>query len=98
MRSGPKPVDSVAEIDARQIARQDLLLVKPRLKPKSDDDFLRLALEGPIARQKTGFRKLLSDRAPALPDTAASHIGDKGSRHSPRVDSPVAIKATILDR
>jgi hypothetical protein len=41
---------------------------------------------------------LLRDRAAALPDAAAAHVGDERPRHAARIDPPVAIEAPVLDR
>ena len=98
MRGSTQAVDPIAEVDARQIAREDLLLGQPRLEPESDDDFLRLALDRSVAGQEVGLGELLGDRASALLHPAAAHIGDERPRHSAWVDSPVPVKAAVLDR
>src|SRR5438045_6655107 len=98
VRGGAQPIDSVAEIDARQIAGKDLLLGQPRLEPEGDDDLLRLALDCAIAGQEARLRQLLGDGATALPNAAAAHVGDEGPSHPARVDPPVSVKTTVLDR
>jgi len=98
VRRGAQAIDSVAEIDARQIAREDVLLGQPRLQPEGDDHFLRLALDRPVARQERGLGELLGDRASALANAAAAQVGDQRPPDPARIDPPVAIEAAILDR
>src|SRR6185437_14774845 len=98
VRGGAQAIDSVAEIDAGQIAREDLLLGQPRLEPEGDDHLLRLALDRPVARQEVGLGELLGDRASALADAAAAEVGERRAGHSARVDSPMAVEAAVLDR
>src|SRR5690242_15586175 len=52
---GTQSIDAVAEIDARQIAGEDLLLRQPSLEPEGDDHLLRLALDRPVAREEVGL-------------------------------------------
>src|SRR5690348_12542666 len=95
---GPQAIDAVAEIDARQIARENLLLRQPGLQPERDDDFLRLALHRPVARQEAGLRELLRDGRSPLLHAAAAHVCDGRARHTTRIDSPMAIEAAVLNR
>src|SRR5437868_2527105 len=98
MRRRPQAIDAVAEIDARQVSRENLLLGKPGLQPEGDDHLLRLALDRSITGQKTGLCELLGDRAPALPDAPTPHVGEQCAPNSSRVDAPVPIEAAVLDR
>ena len=95
---GAQPIDAVAEIDARQIAREDFLLGQPALEPEGDDHLLRLALDRPIAGQEVGLGELLGDRASALTDAAAAKVGEHRAGDAARVDAPVAVEAPVLDR
>ena len=95
---GAKPIDPVAEIDARHVAREDLVLGQPAFEPEGDDHFLRLALQRPVAGQEAGLGELLGDRAAALANPAAAHIGDHRAADPARIDAPVAVEAAVLDR
>jgi hypothetical protein len=97
LRGSAQAIDPVAEIDARQIAREDFLLGQPRFEPQRNDDFLRLAPEAPVARQEAGLRELLGDRAAALAHSPGSRIGDHCPADAAQVDAPVAVEAAVLD-
>ena len=51
-RGGAQPLDTVTEVDAAEIARQDFVLVESRFQPQCDQRFLRLAPEGAVRRQE----------------------------------------------
>ena len=57
-----------------------------------------LRLMRPVARQEAGLGELLGDRAAALADAAAAHVGDHRPADPARVDPPVAVEAPVLDR
>ncbi len=94
---GAQTVDSVAEIDARQIAREDFLLGQPGFEPEGDDHFLRLALDRPVAGQEVGLGELLGDGRAALANAAAAHVGEHRPADPARVDAPVAVEAPVFD-
>ncbi len=98
LRRRPQAVDAVAEIDARQIAREDLVLGQPGFEPEGDDHFLRLPLEAAVRRQEAGLGELLGDGRAALTDAARPHVGDHRPADPARVDAPVPVEAAILDR
>src|SRR3954470_11930008 len=96
MCSRAEPIDSLAKIDARQIAGEDLRLGQPGLEPEGDDDLLRLALHRPFVRKEARLGELLRDRRTALLDAATADIGDHGAADSPRIDAPVPVETAIL--
>ena len=96
-RGGAQAIDAVAEIDARQIAREDLVLGQPAFQPEGDDHLLRLALQRPVRREEAGLGELLGQRAAALANAAGLHIGDHRPADRPRIDAPMAAEPAILD-
>ena len=98
LRRRAQAVDAVAEIDARQIAGEDLVLGQPGFEPEGDDHFLRLPLQAAVGREEAGLGELLGDGAAALPDAARAHVGDHRAADAARVDAPVPVEAAILDR
>src|SRR5437763_9474245 len=93
---GPEAVNAVAEIDAREVAREDLLLGQPGLQPEGDDDLLCLALDGAVAREEVRLCQLLRDRASALAHTTAAQVGNERPSHAARIDAPMPVEAPIL--
>ena len=97
MRGRAKPINAVAEIDAREVAREDLLLGQPGLEPEGDDHLLGLAFDGAVAGQKAGLGELLGDGRAALAHATAAKVGEKRAADPARVDPPMGIEAAILD-
>src|SRR4051812_44792348 len=93
-----QPINAVAKIDARQVAREDFVFRQPGLEPKGDNHFLRLALDRSVARQEIGLGELLGNRAAALPDPAAAQVGIERPPDPAGIDSPMAVKSPVLDR
>src|SRR4051812_1697083 len=98
MRCSAQAINSVTEVDARQIAREDLLLGQPRLEPESDDHFLRFALDRAVAGQEIGLSELLGDGAASLAHAPAPHVRKHRAADPTWVDTPVPVEAPVLDR
>ena len=95
---GGEAINVIAEIDVRQIARQDLILGQPRLQPEGDEDFAQLAPHRAIGIEKRILGELLRDRAAAFTHAAGSEIVEGGAQDAARIDPPVMVEAPILDR
>ena len=98
VRGGAQPVDVVAEIGARHVAREYLLLGQPALEPEGQDHFLRLAAERALRAEESEFGELLGDRAAAFAQAPGLEIVDRGAGDADRVDAEMAVKAPVLDR
>ena len=96
-RSGADAIGAIAEIDARQVARQDLVLAQPRLQPQRDDDFLQLALDAAVGRQKTRLGKLLRQRRTALGNAAGLDITGQRPGNAAWIDADMIVEAPVLD-
>ena len=96
-RCRAQAIDVVAEIDVRQITRQDLVLRQPCLEPEGDQHLAQLAPGGAVRIEERVLGELLGDRATAFTHTAAREIMEKGARDAARIDPPMRAEATILD-
>jgi hypothetical protein len=88
VRRGAQAVDVVAEIDARQIAREDLVLVS-QPPARRRDEFLQLAGIGAVGGQEGELGELLRDRAAALDDAAFLQVDGTAARRMPQGSTPL---------
>src|SRR5205085_10094497 len=93
-----QPVHIVTEIDIGEIAAEDFVLRKPQLEPTGDEDLLNLAGSGSVRAQERKLRKLLRDRASALPHSARAHVEESSAGHTPGVDAEMGVESPVLDR
>ncbi len=82
----------VAEIGVGQVPLQDLVLGQPGFQPEGDQRLARLAGERLFGREEGELGELLGDGG------AAAHAGEKRPGNAARINAPVAVEATILDR
>ena len=97
-RGGAQAVRAVAEIDARQVAAEDLFLAQPALEVKGDDNFLQLAPDRPVAGQEACLGELLRQRRSALGHAAGFGVAEQRAGDALRIDPPVVVEAPVLDR
>ena len=97
LRGCGQAIAIIAEIDVRQIARQDFVLGQPRLQPEADQHFANLAPHRPVGVEKGVLGKLLRDRAAALGRSIGKAVMDRRAQNAARVDSPMAVKAAVFD-
>jgi len=96
-RGGPQAVHAVAEVDAGEIAPEDLGLGEPQFEGEGDEQLRQLAAEGPVGAQEGGLRQLLGDGASAFPHVARAQVDHRRAHQPHRIDAPVVIEAVILD-
>ena len=81
-----------AEIGVGEIAREDIVLVQPRLHPEGDQRLARLAGYRLFGREEGELGELLGNgRAAAVP-------GPSGACDAARVDTPMGVEPPVLDR
>ncbi len=97
-RGRAHPVHIVAEIDVRQIAREDLVLAQPGFEPEGDDHLAQLARRGAIGIEEGVLGELLGDRAATLTHAAGPQIIPCRPRDPARINAPMGAEAPILDR
>src|SRR3546814_5348906 len=77
--------------------RTDTLFPYTTLFRSGDQRLARLAAEGLLGREEGEFGELLGDGAAAL-GAARGHVGPQSPRDAARVDAPMAVEASVLDR
>src|SRR5262249_53176794 len=86
-----------AQIDVVEIAPQDLILSKAQIQPDCCERLAQLAGERALIAQNPHLHELLRYCAAALDDSARLHIVMQRAQDSQRVNSKVAVKASVLN-
>src|SRR6185503_15355539 len=87
-----------AEIDARQITGEDLLLGEPPLERQRQKYLAELARKAALGSEIVELHELLGDGAAALAHRTGRKVGARRAQEAAQIDAVVAVEAAILDR
>ena len=96
--SGLDAVRVVAVEDGVEIRRQDLVFGEAILELDREDRLAQLPVEGVLLDDVNLRDQLLRQRRAALHDVSGHDVLDDGAGNALRVDTPVLVEATVLDR
>ena len=98
MGGGIDSVGARAEINAVEVAGQDLVFRIVMLDPQRQHHLLDLARHRALGRQEQVFRQLLGDGRAALHQMPRPPVDEQGAGDPDRVDAEMVVETLILGR